>query len=230
MDEEVEQGVYAEAGLFMPPHEIQAMWRISFAAYERNIQSLEWRRDHPQCSHLFPDPGTQMTPVKPNPGDIGSIVWRPFPVVAEREDDPDRDNFIRDLVRDIVNNGTGWTGNTLRKMGYAQREVKFLVAEARAMLMNEEDRVDLDQCRALATARLTDLYRLTKDAFDYKTALGSLKELNRVQGLTRDTADTALGELATIAAIITKRDPNRLRLIPTVEVDAEVRQIEEATA
>lgn len=104
------------------------------------------------------------------------------------------------------------------KYGFALKEAKMLMRLVRAQAMDRGG-ASIEEKRALAEARYEDLIGRAKDAMDQDGELKAMKELARIQGLTRTEPENQSQEFFEVVARVSgsqdkkKLDPRTLALI-----------------
>ncbi len=230
--------LYAEAGETMPQAEVAAFWRRLFWEAEERLKRLSAAVDFPLSAteNVLPGIPADERGLPRILGQVGTdkekavarveVPTRPIEDVSMRAIDrelggPEEralrvEAFLRQIAYRLLHDGQSWTMRLLLKVGYSRDESVGLIRKARRHFRDDNEVTDTEEMRAIQIARYEDVHRLAKEALDLKTAVGALKQIDRVTGLVTEEGTNPLTELADIARAITN-DPRRQ--IKAVEID-----------
>lgn len=119
--------------------------------------------------------------------------------------------FLENVTNSVLGRGTGYTSHKLRQMGLHPAEIRQIM-DAVAAGLRERGRVDVETHRAVSVARHEEIFYLAKHSLDLQSALGALRQIDRVTGVTRHDGDgdaggslTDLGKLIDVEAHVERQ-------------------------
>jgi len=211
----------------MTPIETQSFWNAAFARHNAYVASLERPHLHSQ-RYMTPKESPSATnganqwrpattargadPLLPNPETIYHRPIEPLTADAASFKDPasmeafeereGRSAFLHEVTTELVRYGARYVRVGLEQMGYNAIECQAICKEARMALAEEHLATDIEEHRAVSIARLERIFHQSDICMDPKTALATVKHLDRVTGVIRDEGAGALGEIAELARMV----------------------------